>query len=291
MIKYLVLSSGGLHSILYQLGAIKKLIENNIINLDNIEKIYGTSAGAIVGLLLFLNVDVQIIIDYLIERPWDKIFDFDLNTIMNVYQDLGLYDKKVYEKIIYPLFKTCKIDINITLKEFYEKTQKELVIFATNYRTFESVAFSHKNEPDMLLLHAIYMSSTLPFFKPLKRNGDYFIDGVYSCRYPLNYFIRDNSGVDLNDIFGINIINDKEELSYTKEPLNVFSFNSKIIIKLLKKINNNETEDIKIPNSLSVLTNKESSNIFSFINKKNIRQIYFNEGYEQSGIYLLNKHN
>ena len=291
MIKYLVLSSGGLHSLLYQLGAIKKLIENNKINLNNIEKIYGTSAGAIVGLLLCLNIDIQIIIDYLIKRPWDKIFDLDLNTIMNVYKELGLYDKKIYERAFKPLFKICKLDINITLKEFYEKTQKELVIFTTNYRTFEPKGFSYKNEPDMLLMDAIYMSSTLPFFKPLKRNEDYFIDGVYSCRYPLNHFIRDNSGVDLNDIFGIYMINNKEEIIYTKDPLNVFSFNSKIIVKLLRKINNNETEDIKIANSLSLLTNKESSNIFSFINKKNIRQIYFNEGYEQAGVYLLNKNN
>lgn len=291
MIKYLILSSGGLHSLMYQLGAIKKLIETETIDLNSIDKIYGTSAGSIVGVLLSLNIDIQIIIDYLFERPWDKMFEIDLSTLMNVYSELGIYDKKIYESALEPLFKICKIDFNITLKEFYEKTQKELVIFTTNYKTFEPKGFSYRNEPDMLLMDAIYMSSTLPFFKPLKRGDDYYIDGVYSCRYPLNHFIMDNSGVDLSEIFGISIINNKEEVVYTKDPLNVFSFNTKIITKLLKKINNSKTENIKIPNSLSLLTNKESSNLISFINKKSVREQYFSEGYEQAGVYILNKNN
>ena len=33
-----------------------------------------TSAGAIIALLLALKIDLQIIEDYFIERPWNKFF-------------------------------------------------------------------------------------------------------------------------------------------------------------------------------------------------------------------------
>ena len=53
-IKNLVISGGG--PIMVQvLGAIQHLEKNNFVDLKNIETIYGTSAGAIVGILICLN--------------------------------------------------------------------------------------------------------------------------------------------------------------------------------------------------------------------------------------------
>lgn len=291
MIKNLILSSGGLHSVLYQLGALKKLIEKECIELNNVEKIYGTSAGSIVGFFLCLDIDIQVVIDYIIERPWDKIFDFKIENIMNIYDEIGLFDIEIYKTAFEPIFKTCNLNIDITLNEFYNKTKKELVVYATNYENFDPMGFSYKTHPEMLLIEAIYMSSTIPFLKPMKYNDDYYIDGVYSCRFPINHFFDNNKDVDLNDIFGLNITNCRNELNCYKEEHNIFSFNIQIIYKLLKKINSKEIENYNIPNKLNLFTSKDTNNIISFINKKEMRKQCFKKGYEQAGVYLINKNN
>ena len=71
-IKHLVISGGG--PIMVQvLGAIQNLEKNNFIDMKNIESIYGTSAGAIVGILICLKFDWETINDYIIKRPWNSI--------------------------------------------------------------------------------------------------------------------------------------------------------------------------------------------------------------------------
>lgn len=289
MIKHLILSSGGLHAILYQLGALKKLIENEVIKMGDIKKIYGTSAGSIVGLLLCLDIEIQVIVDYFIERPWDKIFDFKIENIMNIYDEIGLFDIEIYRMAFAPLFKMCDIDINITFEEFYNKTNKELVVHATNYSNFEPIGFSYKTHPKMSLIEATYMSSTIPFLKPMKYKNNYYIDGVYSCRFPINHFINDNSGVELNSIFGINIINNRNDITYHDTKYDMFSFNIQIIYKLLKRINIKETENYKLSNSLSLVTSKESKNMFLVVNKREMREKIIDNGYEQASFYLINK--
>jgi hypothetical protein len=55
-IKHLVIAGGG--PILVQvLGALQHLEKQKLIDLNNIETIYGTSAGAIVGILICLKFD------------------------------------------------------------------------------------------------------------------------------------------------------------------------------------------------------------------------------------------
>ena len=55
-IKHLVFSGGG--PIMIQiLGAIQEIEKKNFFYLNNIESIYGTSAGAIIGVLICLKFD------------------------------------------------------------------------------------------------------------------------------------------------------------------------------------------------------------------------------------------
>ena len=71
MIKYLVLSSGA-YDFFKELSVLYYLQKKEYLQLDNLNKIYGVSSGSLVGLLLCLNVDYNIIYDYFIERPWHK---------------------------------------------------------------------------------------------------------------------------------------------------------------------------------------------------------------------------
>lgn len=67
-IKHIVISGGG-PVLIHVLGAIQHLEENNFIDLKSIKSIYGTSAGAIVGVLLCMGFDWETIRDYIIKRP------------------------------------------------------------------------------------------------------------------------------------------------------------------------------------------------------------------------------
>ena len=65
-IKHLVMSGGG-PTMLQTLGALNYLVINNFVDLENIETIYGTSAGAIIGVCIALKFDWDTINDYIIK--------------------------------------------------------------------------------------------------------------------------------------------------------------------------------------------------------------------------------
>ena len=73
-IKHLVISGGG-PSMIQTLGVIQHLEDQAFICLKNIESIYGTSSGAIVGVLISLGYDWETINDYIIKRPWQDVFN------------------------------------------------------------------------------------------------------------------------------------------------------------------------------------------------------------------------
>ena len=112
-IKHLVISGGG-PTMVQALGAIQHLEQNNFVNMNNIESIYGTSAGAIVGILICLKFDWETINDYIIKRPWHDVFPIKVQNIFDAYTKKGVYDVKTIEKCFKPLLdaKDIPMDIN-----------------------------------------------------------------------------------------------------------------------------------------------------------------------------------
>ena len=60
MIKYLIIASGG-QEFFKQFAALHTLIKNDFFKIENIEKIYGTSAGSMISVILSLKLDIDII--------------------------------------------------------------------------------------------------------------------------------------------------------------------------------------------------------------------------------------
>ena len=90
------------------------------------------------------------------------------------------------------------------IKEFYEYTKVDFYIFGTKLNKWKSVKISHYTHPNMTLIDAVYISSSLPLiFKPMYCDDDYIIDGGLSKRYTVKTAYED--GCKLDEIFGINI--------------------------------------------------------------------------------------
>jgi len=207
-IKHLVISGGGPLGLRY-LGALQKLEQKKFWKLEDIETIYGTSIGAIIGAFICLNYDWETLNKYIIERPWHDAFKVNAKQIFDSYYNKGLFDKKVTETIFKPLLEAKNLNLNITLKEFYEFSNIDLHIFTFELNNFQTIEMSHTTHPELQLLQVLTMSSSLPgIFVPIIIDNCCYIDGGVLCNYPLNQCLRDHT--NKNEILGI-------KSSYNKE--------------------------------------------------------------------------
>jgi predicted acylesterase/phospholipase RssA len=212
-IKHLVISGGG--PIMIQiLGAIQHLEKNEIVDMKNIESIYGTSAGAIVGVLICLKFDWETINDYIIKRPWQDVFPIKVQNIFDAYTKKGIFDIKTIEKCFKPLLDAKDIPIDINLEDFFKLSNIELHLYSFEINDYKVHDISHLTHPKLSLMTAIQMTCGLPILvTPVCVDNKCYIDGGMACNYPLNYCIE--SGKKPDEILGF-----KNKYSDEKENVN-----------------------------------------------------------------------
>ena len=142
-------------------------------------------------------------------RPWQKLFQLDAGRIFNAYNNCGIYTIQIFIKALKPLFKLKEISLDITMKELHLKSKKLLNIYATDTKTLEKKLFNYIETPDLKVMEAIYMSCSVPIiFKPMMYKDNYYIDGAFSCRFPIDDAMKNTESND--EILGINVKNNKE---------------------------------------------------------------------------------
>jgi len=215
-IKHLVISGGGPIMVLV-LGAIQHLEQNNYVDIKNIESIYGTSAGAIVGVLICLKYDWETINDYIIKRPWQDVFPIKVQNIFDAYTKKGIFDIKTIEKCFKPLLDAKDIPMDINLENFYNLTKIELHLFSFEINEYKVHDISYLTHPNLSLMLAIQMTCALPVLvTPVCIDDKCYIDGGMSCNYPLNFCIT--SGKIPDEILGF-----KNKYSDKKDSINLES--------------------------------------------------------------------
>ena len=255
-IKCLVFSGGGPYFIT-MLGIIKQLIEKEKLDVNNIETFYGTSAGAIISLMLSLNYDFDTIINYVLNRPWDKLFNIDIFQIMSSFNNCGIISNNTMCKAIEPLLKGKDLSIDSTFLEHYNLTKKEIHFIATDITNCNCIDFSYKSHPEWKITDAMNASICIPtIFQPIITDNTCYIDGSIINHFP------------------IKITNESLEFN------NILNFIYYIVLNLHKNIAapKNNYEDIKI---IKINKKLESMvDVFSVINSKEERIKLFNNGYE-----------
>ena len=103
-IKHIVLSAAS-YKVLYMIGVINLLNEQKYYNPDDIKSIHGTSAGCLFGLALCLKLDWKKLLDYIINRPWGKDFNFTVTKVIEGIEKKGMLNIEHFYSIFSSLFK------------------------------------------------------------------------------------------------------------------------------------------------------------------------------------------
>lgn len=225
-IKHLILSGGGPLGFRF-LSALEKLHEENFWNINNIESIYSTSIGSVIGAFFCLKHDWETLNTYLIERPWHECFKLTPKQLFESYYSKGVYDKKVFELILKPLLEAKDLTLDITLEELFNYSNIDLHIFSFELNKFKTYEMSHTTHPNLKLIDAITRSSSLPgVFSPTFEDNCCFIDGGIMCNCPISECLRDHpneeeclgiisSYNDITDLFvNLNVTEESSLLDY-----------------------------------------------------------------------------
>ena len=242
IIKHIVISGGG-HYGLTMYGILKEAHMRGFWKYENIETLYGTSIGSFICLLITLQYDWETLDKYFIDRPWDKVFNFDIHTIIEAFENQGIFNQVSINQLISPLFMGKDIPLDITLKEYYERTRIDLYITTSEVVSFKLNVLSHKTHPDWKLLDAIYASCTIPIiFKPIIMDDSCYIDGGLFSSYPLNICTSSVSNTD--EIMAI-----RKSSKTSREPIqktsNLFDIVKSILRNAMKNFNNVPCNTIK----------------------------------------------
>jgi predicted acylesterase/phospholipase RssA len=283
-IKHLVLSGGG--PIMIQLlGAIQHLEANNFIDLKNIESVYGTSAGAIIGVIICLKYDWETINEYIIKRPWQEVFKIKVEKIFESYSKKGIFDLKTIEKCFKPLFDAKDIPMDITLEDFYKYSNIELHLFSFEINEFKIDDISYLTHPKLSLLTAIQMTCSLPILvTPVCIDDKFYIDGGIVCNYPLKHCI--DSGKNIDEILGFKNKYDNEKKSHINSESTLLDFIMCFLFKVIYSLN---TDYLQPSIKYEFLCKTDKMNIEMLKNSlsnMDIRKKIFNNGKEDAICFL-----
>jgi predicted acylesterase/phospholipase RssA len=221
-IRHLVMSSGVIYGFTF-FGILKKMHETGKINLFDLQSIHATSVGSVIGTMMALwtispTLDASgekifewdILENYMVHRPWQHVFQFSLQNMINCYQKCGIFQKEIIKEILDSLFRSKDLDIaTITMQEFFDLTHIEMFFFTVELHQFKIVNISHKTHPNWRVLDAIYASSCAPIlFTPHENDSIKYTDGGFLVHYPMNYCLQwcDEHEYARDTVFGIHLL-------------------------------------------------------------------------------------
>jgi NTE family protein len=188
-IKNLAFKGGGVLGIAYA-GAIK-VLENNGL-LAPIEKVAGTSAGAITAALVCLNYTADEITG-IVNATSFKSFE-DKKDVLRIATRYGIYQGNTLLTWIEGTITQKGFSADATFADFKNKGCKDLHVFSSDLNTQSLKHFSFETTPNVVVAQAIRASMSIPMFFEAwqfpNNNPDnhIYVDGGLIYNYPLTIF-------------------------------------------------------------------------------------------------------
>jgi hypothetical protein len=278
-IKHFVFPGGG-PSMFRTLGSLEYLHKQKYWNFSDIISIYGTSSGSILGVIVALQMDWDILTNYIINRPWQELIKISPSQLLNYFTQKGVFDYTILEKMLKPLFDSKNIPIDINLKDFFEITKIELHFITLELNNFILEDISYLNYPDLSIVKACTMSSTLPFFiSPLYLENKCFIDGGILNNYPVSICLEKYPNKE--ELLGFKNEYPKslnEDVIINSET-NILTFIAEFLKKLIYNLKSQNDNIIKLPYEVTCLTCEMS---FDYLTRSN-NEPSFRKGLIESG--------
>ena len=207
VIKNLVFEGAGIRGVAY-CGVISELESNGI--LPQIEKVAGTSAGAIVALTVSLGYNGEEIESIISETDFKQFNDgkyFFAGGINRTRKYFGWYRGRQFEKWLENIITQKTGNAEITFAELTEKRYKDLYITGTCLNKQQLVIFSKETYPKMKVKDAVRISMSIPLYyeavfidaegnvidHPRNKSGlDVMVDGGFTGNFPVKLFDTDN---------------------------------------------------------------------------------------------------
>ncbi len=164
VIKNLVFEGAGMRGIAYT-GAISELEKNG--QLEKVERVAGTSSGAITALLISLGYTADEITAIVYRTPFKKFNDgrfFLIGGINRFQKYYGWYRGRQFEKWLSGLIAAKTGDANISFADLRKKGFRQLYVTGTCINKQMLVIFSHETYPNMKVKDAIRISMSIPLY-------------------------------------------------------------------------------------------------------------------------------
>ena len=202
-VKNLVFEGAGVKGIAY-CGAVQEMESKKLM--DSIERVGGTSSGAIVALMISLGYSGKEIENIILQTNFKKFNDgkfFFIGGISRMKKHYGWYKGKKIERWFEGIIKEKTGNENITFEELRQAGFKDLYITGTSLNKQRPVVFSYDTYPKMKIKDAVRISISIPlyfepvymdsagtiFSRPKQKQGlDVMVDGGILENFPIHIF-------------------------------------------------------------------------------------------------------
>lgn len=194
-VRNLVFQGGGVKGSAYA-GAIEVFAEAGWLN--QVERVAGTSAGAITACMLAIGAGPEGLMRSVRETDFGSFLDIGWNVFSDVARlvsHYGVAPGEHFTELLGNEIERYTGDRHITLGALRDRAQAEpgrfhdLYIVASNLTRQRSQVLCADNHPEMPIWQAIRTSMSIPFiFEPVKLHGDLYVDGGLSWNYPIDLF-------------------------------------------------------------------------------------------------------
>ena len=231
-IKHLIIPGGGANFPIL-LGAMKKLNQEGYWNYDDIKSIHCTSCGSLISLIMILSKNWDDIYEYIINRPWNNVYEITPEMMFGAYMKKGIIDISHFEKSLEPFFSVRDWNINITMKEVYDITNIEINMYVTNFYEMKSEVFNYKTQPNLPILKAVSMSAALPpVVAPTMLNGILYVDGGLLANNPIKQGLEAIDKSEHKDILGFSVNHPHDLYTNITDDSNILQYMSQLLSKL-----------------------------------------------------------
>lgn len=206
--KNLVLEGGGVRGLAYA-GAFSELEKKGV--LQKLEKVAGTSAGAIAGVMISVGFNAKEVDSIMRSLPVEEFNDGRggiIGKYRRVRNQYGLYKGEKFELWLQQLIRFKTGNDKLTFAQLHQlhlqdRLFKDFYCTATNLSKQQLDIFSYEHTPGMSIALAVRISGGLPlYFEPIILDNqfqkiekadtisfrNYYVDGGMIANYPISIF-------------------------------------------------------------------------------------------------------